>query len=737
MTTGPTAQRISDWLQAAPAARPRTFAFGLYLALSALIFGRAAAPHLSTIYLGEGIDQCFFVWCLVWWPHALAHHLNPFITRLIFAPEGFNLTWSTSIPLLSLLAFPLTATAGPIATFNLLCVLFPALSGWAAFALCYRLTPRLWPALLGGYIYGFSPFMLAQMFGGHLNLLAAFPLPLAVLLAIARLDGTVGRRSFGIAMLALLSAQFLITTEIVATMAIVGALAITAAWAMGDGDLRRRLVGLAATVFLAACATALIVSPYLYYLFTGFRAVPIYSPSRNSIDLLNFLVPTSTDALGAAIAPFLRTSSTFTGNLSEQGGYIGVPLLAIALWFLWRSRRRFEGRMLGLMLIAVAVGAMGPRLHVAGQSYFKLPWSLLHRTPLIDQALPARLAVYLFLLLAIVAARCLGAQGQDRRLRAIAGVLVFVSLFPNPSARIWATPGAVAPPPALFTTGAYRRYLSPGEIVAPLPYAHSGSDACMMWQALTGMYFRLAGGYPALSPLSFLRWPIVRAANERATIPDAVEQWKAFAANHDVTAVLVGDQPTRPDVPSIEPILAALGPPASADGGVRLYRVAPAQIAAYRGLNWVQMETLEDGRRFETLLMAAQRFLASGAEPASLSPVRAAQMGLLPMTWINRSFRGHDYRVDMYSAPGGAIAIRLMGTREALQPIIDRYKSCARRVVFLADRRHVAASHLPPGTYYYPVIITFDRAGLDRAVNLAAANPIRLDLRPRPSAAPR
>ena len=32
------------------------------------IFARAAAPHFTTIYLGRGIDQAFFIWCLVWWP---------------------------------------------------------------------------------------------------------------------------------------------------------------------------------------------------------------------------------------------------------------------------------------------------------------------------------------------------------------------------------------------------------------------------------------------------------------------------------------------------------------------------------------------------------------------------------------------------------------------------------------------------------------------------------------------
>ena len=136
--------------------RPRLAAMLIYLGFAAILFGRAAAPHFTTIYLGRGIDQGFFIWCLVWWPYAIAHHLNPFVTGLIFAPAGFNLTWSTSIPLLSLCAFPLTATLGPIPTFNLLCVVFPELTAWTAFLLCHNLTRRFGPSLLGGYIFGFS-----------------------------------------------------------------------------------------------------------------------------------------------------------------------------------------------------------------------------------------------------------------------------------------------------------------------------------------------------------------------------------------------------------------------------------------------------------------------------------------------------------------------------------------------------------------------------------------------------
>ena len=715
-------------IAAALAKRPRLAALLVYLGVAAIVFGRAAAPHFTTIYLGDGIDQAFFIWCLVWWPYAIAHHLNPFVTKLIFAPAGFNLTWSTSIPLLSLLAFPLTATLGPVTTFNLLCVVCPALSAWTAFLLCHSLTERLGPSIVGGYIFGFSSYMLAHVFGGHLNLLAAFLIPLALSLVMARLQGRIARRAFTVGLLALATAQFLITTEVFATMTVFGALALAAAWTMGGRELRGRIAELAAPIFFAYLGTAIIVSPYLYYLFAGFRMTPIYSPSVHSTDLLNFLVPTRTVALGAAIDPFRRVAAAFTSNLSEQGGYVGLPLLTIAVWFTFERRRTFAARLLALMLIVTAIAAMGPWLHVAGQNYFKLPWSLLHRAPLLDQALPLRFMVYPFLILAVMVAMWLAAPSRDVRTRAIAGALVLVSLFPNPSAHMWAQPNIVAPPPAFFTSGAYRRYLAPGEIVATLPYARGEADAAMMWQALSGMYFRLAGGYPALSPVSFLRWPIVRSANQLATIPDPADQWKAFAANHDVTAAIKGDVRMPADFPSIDPIVAALGTPAVAAGGITLYRVPPAMLAAYRGLDWTQMETLADAQRFGALLIAAQGYLASGADPAGLSPSSAAKMGRLPAAWLTIPSRGSDYRLYMRAESDGLITVGLSGTPVALHPVIDRYGTFARRIYFPSRSRPEENSAFAAGAYYYTLMMSFDREGLGRAAALALSEPPRLDL---------
>jgi len=715
--------------------RPRVAALAVYLGFSALIFARAAAPHFTTIYLGRGIDQAFLIWCLVWWPYAIAHHLNPFITKLIFAPVGFNLTWSTSIPLLSLLALPLTTTVGPITAFNLLCVACPALAAWTAFLLCHSLNQRFVPSLMGGYIFGFSSYILAHMFGGHLNLLAAFLGPLAVYLVLERLHGRIGRRSFTLLLLALATAQFLIAIEILATMTIFGTLALAAAWAMGERDLRRRITGLAAPILLAYLGMATAVSPYLYYLFVGFRTAPIYSPSWHSTDLVNFLVPTKTIALGSAIDLFGRVSAGFTSDLAEQGAYVGLPLLALAAWFPFERRRTLEGRLLGLMLIVIAVAAMGPRLHVAGKSYFKLPWSLLHRAPLIDQALPLRFTLYLFLTLAVIAATWLAAPHHGALTRATLGALVFVSLFPNPSAQVWAPPNSVTSLPGFFTAKTYRQYLAPGETVATLPYAWGEADACMLWQALSGMYFRLAGGYPPLSPGSFLRWPIVRSANQLATIPDPADQWKAFAANHEVTAVLRGDNSMPADFPSISPIVAALAAsadaPVVAAGGITLYRVPPATLASYRGLDWTHMEALADAQRFDALLIAAQSYLTSGADPADLTPENAVKLGRLPAAWLSMPRRVTDYRLYMRTEPDGLITVGLLGSRAALRPIIDRYSACARRVQL--DSRSRPKEDLSPGAepHYYPLMMSFDREGLARAAALALTEPPRLDLDPK------
>jgi hypothetical protein len=163
--------------------------FLLYGLLSLLFFGRGLLGHFASFHIGVGEDPPLMMWCLVWWPHAIANRLNPILTDVIWSPLGFNLAWGSTIPLVSLLAAPLTYTVGPIAALNVLCLLCVALAGWATFLLCIYLTGNYWAALLSGYIVAFCPFMLGQLIFAHLHTISIFPIPLALYIA-ARADST-------------------------------------------------------------------------------------------------------------------------------------------------------------------------------------------------------------------------------------------------------------------------------------------------------------------------------------------------------------------------------------------------------------------------------------------------------------------------------------------------------------------------------------------------------------------
>ncbi len=73
------------------------------------------------------------------------------------------------MPPLALLATPLTLTAGPVISFNVLASLALPLSAWAAFVLCRRLTAKFWAGLAGGAVFGFSAFETYHSAFGHLN----------------------------------------------------------------------------------------------------------------------------------------------------------------------------------------------------------------------------------------------------------------------------------------------------------------------------------------------------------------------------------------------------------------------------------------------------------------------------------------------------------------------------------------------------------------------------------------
>ncbi len=153
--------------------------------------------HPGLPELGQGgFDPNFYVWALHWWPYALGHGLNPLFSNRIGAPAGYNLAWVTTVGPLALLMAPVTLTAGPVVSFNLLVVAAVPVSGWGAFVLCRRLTGRFWASLAGGAAFAFSAFEMNHSYAGQLNLSFSVLLPLIGYLMVCWRDGAIGPRAF-------------------------------------------------------------------------------------------------------------------------------------------------------------------------------------------------------------------------------------------------------------------------------------------------------------------------------------------------------------------------------------------------------------------------------------------------------------------------------------------------------------------------------------------------------------
>ena len=104
--------------------------------------------HAITCNCGDTSQQ---VWWLEWFPWALSHGHNPFLTNAMWARlGGVNALTNTSWMAPAALLWPVTALYGPVASFNVANLLAPVVSGWAAFALAGRFrgasSPAWWRA---------------------------------------------------------------------------------------------------------------------------------------------------------------------------------------------------------------------------------------------------------------------------------------------------------------------------------------------------------------------------------------------------------------------------------------------------------------------------------------------------------------------------------------------------------------------------------------------------------------
>lgn len=440
-------------------------------------------------------------WYLAWPPFALTHGLNLFFTTYLQVPTGGNLAATTSMPLLGLLGSPVTALAGPLATFNLMLRLALAASGTSMFFVLRRYT-SWWPAAFaGGLLFEFSAYMAGQ---GQKHIFLVF-VPLVPLFIPLLDDWLVSSRRTpllsGVLVGLVAGLQYLISPEVFLATAVFAAAGLLFLAARYPVAARQRF-GVFARGLVAAVPVFLLVAGYAIWMFLAGPGHPQGSAHnlRDLItyhgDVLSAIVPTSNQLF---TTPALsRIGNGTVRNTVENGLYLSAPLLILLGYLAVRFRRT------GIVAVSAVVGlvafvlSLGPSLTVNHHVLLHpMPFSVFLHLPILRNLEAARFSLFVQLAAAVIFA-----VGMDRvrasgwraaapaRPLLVAAVGVIALLPVVPRLPIPSAPAAVPP----FFSARQVGVVPQGAVALTFPFDLRPHNDAMVWQAVSGMRFRILGG---------------------------------------------------------------------------------------------------------------------------------------------------------------------------------------------------------------------------------------------------
>ncbi len=492
-----------------PATRDRRADLVVVLAAVALALwvtsGMWRDPNSRTITVNSS-DQALFEWLLAFGGHAVTHGENPLFTHLINVPHGVNLAVNTSITAYAVVFAPLTYLIGPPATFLVILTLNLAATAVAWYWLLsrYLVGSRL-AAGVGGLFIAYCPAMVAHA-NAHLNWTAGWLVPLLIW-GVFRLRRPGRAVRGGIVLGLLVAVAFSIAAEglFFTALALAFFLVLWALHPARRAEARAALPSFLRGLGVTAVVAGVLLAYPLWLHFAGpqrFHGTG-FDPLIHSEDIAAFgSYPRRSLAgwagLGTSLAP----------NPTEENSFFGIPLLLLAVAcfaFLWRrADRAFRATLtaLGVTAVVFAVLSWGPKATWNGRRTDQLlPFGVLDNLPVVNAALPSRLALVvapvLGLLLAYTVDR-LRARPPRHRATAPAWAVGFAAallpLLPTPLLT-----SVREPVPAFITSGTWQRYVSPGGVLTPLPLTVDVYPDGQRWQAYALAHrqgeFRIPSGF--------------------------------------------------------------------------------------------------------------------------------------------------------------------------------------------------------------------------------------------------
>lgn len=473
----------------------RRWRFDLLAGLAALALAGWVTAGLWVDPNGRAItvnssDQALFEWLLAFGAHALTHGDNPLFTYLINAPDGVNLAVNTSITVYAAVFAPLTYLIGPPATFLTVLTFNLAATALAWYWLLSRhLVHAPLAAIVGGLFIGFAPGMVSHA-NAHLNWTAGWLVPI-IIWRVLRLREPDRWLRNGVVLGVLVAVAFSIAAEglfftALATGVFLGAWALTPS---RRADVRAALGPFVRGLAVSGAVAAVLLSYPLWMHFFGPQTFDGtgFDPRIHSEDIAAYgAFPQRSLAgvagLGTSLAP----------NPTEENSFFGVPLLllaAVCLVMLWRradARRRATLRALAITAAVFTVLSWGPRAKINGKiTDLPLPYALLGHLPVFNAALPARLALVGAPVVGVLLAFAVDAlvlrshrPGAVATGWTVAFALALLPLLPTPLLTV-----EREPVPVFITSGAWRAYLPPGGVLAPVPLTLDVVPDGQRWQA--------------------------------------------------------------------------------------------------------------------------------------------------------------------------------------------------------------------------------------------------------------
>jgi dolichyl-phosphate beta-glucosyltransferase len=432
-------------------------------------------------------------------------------------------------------------------SFNLMLLLVPPVSAWAAFIAARRLTGRFWAALLAGAAYGLTPFELVHSWQGQPNLTVIALFPLMVYLVLRWWDGTLGRTWFVLLMAVAMAVEFYTFNEAFADMTAAWAGALVIGFAVAGRAARPKVARLGLLIAIAYAGAVAASAPYLVYALRHYPTALTRQQPAFSLHLIRLVLPVSDKLFG--LTSLIRYSNHL--GRTDIDDYVGLPLLLIPFALAVFARSNRIARLLAIAFVFVIALAAGPVLIIGNRQLVHLPWGSLWSLPIARSAEPSRLIIFAYLVLAIALALWLAAPTGSRLVKAarwglgLLAVAMLIADLPtsygavdpvSPGYQPPATMRPVNQPPAFITDGLYRQYLRPGETVVIVTYR---GNAGLLFQADTGFYFRIAGGFINAS-LTTRQDALPAAVGDlsRAT-PARIRQFKDYVRSAGIGAIVV------------------------------------------------------------------------------------------------------------------------------------------------------------------------------------------------------